>query len=209
VRFILLLLLAGCVLLLAVYTLRYREVAPPLQSDDLPATTTTPEVLPNDAPVPHTTIDEYLRTHITELSPAPAVLGGTWYVTSVHHTSPTTLVVQYEDGHIALTADVQYTMTEQGEVVVEAFVVRKHDTEPSAPYANLTETEARTIAKEMCVKGGEALSLGTYNPTSKTWWFDANLNATRPGCNPACVVSEETRQAEINWRCTGALLPVE
>ncbi len=67
----------------------------------------------------------------------------------------------------------------------------------------ILETEARVIAEKSCVKGGEVLNAGTYNPNSKTWWYDANLNATREGCNPACVVSEETKTAEINWRCTG------
>jgi hypothetical protein len=72
----------------------------------------------------------------------------------------------------------------------------------------MSEGEARVIAEKMCIKGGEALSTGTYNENSKTWWFDANLNATKPGCNPACVVSDETKTAEINWRCTG-LAPTE
>ncbi len=67
----------------------------------------------------------------------------------------------------------------------------------------LLETEARIIAEKTCIKGGEVLATGTYNKNSKTWWYDANLNATREGCNPACVVSEETKTAEINWRCTG------
>lgn len=68
----------------------------------------------------------------------------------------------------------------------------------------LPENEARIIAEASCIKGGAALSGGgTYNPNSKTWWFDANLNATWEGCHPACVVSEETKTAEINWRCTG------
>lgn len=73
--------------------------------------------------------------------------------------------------------------------------------------ALLTEREARDIAENSCIKGGEALSTGTYNEYSKTWWFDANLNATQPGCNPACVVKEETKTAEINWRCTGVKNP--
>ncbi len=72
----------------------------------------------------------------------------------------------------------------------------------------LSETEARTIAERSCIKGGEALSSGMYNENSKTWWYDANLNATKPGCNPACVVNEETKTAEINWRCTGLKMPV-
>jgi len=62
---------------------------------------------------------------------------------------------------------------------------------------------ARAIAEKSCIKGGEALGRGIYNSNSKTWWFDANLNARREGCNPACVVSEKTKMAEINGRCTG------
>jgi hypothetical protein len=78
------------------------------------------------------------------------------------------------------------------------------------PIGNvLTEAQARTIAEASCVKGGEALSDGSYNFNSKTWWFDANLNSVREGCNPACVVSEETKTAEINWRCTGLLSPTQ
>ena len=71
----------------------------------------------------------------------------------------------------------------------------------------MSESDARVIAEASCIKGGEALGSGTYNGNSKTWWFDANLNATKPGCNPACVVSEVAKTAQINWRCTGAVTP--
>jgi len=71
----------------------------------------------------------------------------------------------------------------------------------------LSEAEARVIAGKNCIKGGESLSPGYFNENSRTWWFDANLNATQPGCNPACVVSEVTKTAEINWRCTGLIIP--
>lgn len=73
--------------------------------------------------------------------------------------------------------------------------------------SNFTEADARIIAEKTCIKGGESLAPWYYNENSKTWWFDANLNATKEGCNPACVVSEETKQAEINWRCTGLIKP--
>lgn len=72
----------------------------------------------------------------------------------------------------------------------------------------LHEPDARAIAEKTCIKGGEALGPGIHNPNSKTWWFDANLNVVKYGCNPACVVSEETKTAEINWRCTGLAVPV-
>ncbi|MDD5109664.1 MAG: hypothetical protein PHI63_00425 [Patescibacteria group bacterium] len=74
---------------------------------------------------------------------------------------------------------------------------------PQPSSVGLTETEAKAIAEATCIKGGESLAPGYYNGSSKTWWFDANLNATRKGCNPACVVGEDTKTAEINWRCTG------
>lgn len=77
----------------------------------------------------------------------------------------------------------------------------------NVPASILTEAQARSIAETSCVKGGEVLSAGMYNEGTKTWWFDANLNATRPGCSPACVVDETTNSAEINWRCTGLISP--
>ncbi len=80
---------------------------------------------------------------------------------------------------------------------------------PPQTSSSLSESEARIIAEKTCIKGGESLAPGYYNENSKTWWFDANLNATKEGCNPACVVSEDTRTAEINWRCTGLVLPKE
>jgi len=79
--------------------------------------------------------------------------------------------------------------------------------ENSQTTAVLSEAEARVIAEKSCIKGGEALSAGTYNEITKTWWFDANLNATKAGCNPACVVDATTKTAEINWRCTGLIEP--
>jgi putative hemolysin len=75
------------------------------------------------------------------------------------------------------------------------------------PAAKLSETQARTIATSAsaCTQVGQLkASSGTYNPNSKTWWFD--LAGDKPGCSPACVVSEDG-SAEVNWRCTGAIPP--
>jgi len=41
------------------------------------------------------------------------------------------------------------------------------------------------------------------NENTGTYWI--NLDIKKEGCNPACVINLETRTAEINWRCTGAL----
>lgn len=78
---------------------------------------------------------------------------------------------------------------------------------PLSASSTLSEADARTIAESSCIKGGEALGPGSYNDYTRTWWFNANLNATKPGCNPACVVREDTNTAEVNWRCTGVIPP--
>ncbi len=77
-----------------------------------------------------------------------------------------------------------------------------------AAKSSITEAEAKLIAEKACIKGGESLTSGYYNENSKTWWFDANLNTVQEGCNPACVVSEETKTVQINWRCTGLIAPI-
>ena len=41
------------------------------------------------------------------------------------------------------------------------------------------------------------------NEYTGTYWID--LDIEKEGCNPACVVNVESREAEINWRCTGLL----
>ncbi len=72
----------------------------------------------------------------------------------------------------------------------------------------LTESEARVIAEQSdCLKEGLLTTETFYNEISKTWWF--GLNAQKPGCNPACVVFEENKTAEINWRCTGLVVPAD
>ncbi len=106
-----------------------------------------------------------------------------------------------------------YVCSEESKICADGSVVSR--TGPNCEFAvcpqinnSLTEIEARTIAEKSCIKGGEVLSFGTYNINSKTWWYDANLNGRPEGCNPACVVSEETKTAEINWRCTGLKQPI-
>lgn len=71
--------------------------------------------------------------------------------------------------------------------------------------SGLTEDEARAIAEQSCIKGGKAYSPGVYDKNTKTWWYDANLNLTKSGCTPACVVSEDTGTADTSWQCTGGL----
>ena len=84
------------------------------------------------------------------------------------------------------------------------------------------ELSCATMEEELCVKKGTETSLNltrarqiaknsvcgnrmgdSYfcNEETGTWWLD--LNIEKEGCNPACVINIETKEAEINWRCTG------
>lgn len=70
--------------------------------------------------------------------------------------------------------------------------------------SSVTLEEARDLAMNgPCVKEGSLKEGGYYNPNSKTWWIDMDIE--KDGCYPACVVSEETGDSEINWRCTGLI----
>lgn len=76
----------------------------------------------------------------------------------------------------------------------------------SANGKEMTLSDAKEVANRKCL-GGKLK--GTYfcNPNSRTWWLDFSAYEPEEGCNPACVVNVETKDAEINWRCTGLLPP--
>ncbi|MDD4995402.1 MAG: hypothetical protein PHW53_03005 [Patescibacteria group bacterium] len=86
-------------------------------------------------------------------------------------------------------------------------VVNAPTGEPGAviqPGLTLEQARAIAVASD-CAAEGPITDNSFYNENSKTWWFDMDIEKT--GCAPACVVSEETRTAEINWRCTGLIIP--
>lgn len=66
--------------------------------------------------------------------------------------------------------------------------------------------EAFQIAQNSECK--ELVPIGTNNFCNSgtgTYWID--VEKKKEGCNPMCVVNVETKQAEINWMCTGAIDP--
>jgi len=63
--------------------------------------------------------------------------------------------------------------------------------------------EAKGIAaKSEC--GDKLAGKNVCNDVTGTWWLDLNLK--KEGCSPACVINVETKEAVINWRCTGLIL---
>jgi hypothetical protein len=69
--------------------------------------------------------DAYLRAHIGKLAIEKAVLGGTFYVTSVVFSENPGLsksgTIKYEDGHNAFKADFDYVVDSQGNVSISNF----------------------------------------------------------------------------------------
>jgi len=67
------------------------------------------------------------------------------------------------------------------------------------------------IGMKMAIDEGDFTDKYFYNPNSKTWWIDLKMKPEFENklCNPACVIFEDTKAVEINWRCTGAIAPDE
>lgn len=68
-------------------------------------------------------LKNYLKDNLSTLSPEPEVLGGKFYVTSLELTSPSTAIVEYEDGHIALKANFVFSYNDNGVLQISNFVL--------------------------------------------------------------------------------------
>lgn len=101
----------------ATFFLMPNEASAPLGSESVPES--MPAVTDDG-----TAAEAYVRANIGQLSPQPAVLGGTFYVTEIEAANGAG-TVSYEDGHIALTADFMYALTDKG-VSVNAFTIREN-----------------------------------------------------------------------------------
>lgn len=102
-------------------------------------------------------------------------------------------------------------------VVVVFFIAGCTEQEPATGETDgqgsvMTLDEATAIAENSeCVEQGALAGNEAYNEYTDTWWIDLEMKPefAKDYCNPACVISEYTKTAEINWRCTGALPPEE
>ncbi len=120
-----------------------------------------------------------------------------WYAKAVISLSEKGIVNGYPDGTFGPTA----TVNRAELAVMLDRMLHYIDANQSS---TLSMEEAKTIAqKSACMEEGNLTNEYWHNESTQTWWFD--LDAQKPGCNPACVVNEEGQTAEINWMCTGAL----
>jgi hypothetical protein len=70
----------------------------------------------------HAAAEAYIRAHVAELSPTPAVLGGTFRVTRIDWQDDDTAIVSYEDGHVALKGRTDVAKDDDG-VTASSFVI--------------------------------------------------------------------------------------
>ncbi len=70
----------------------------------------------------------------------------------------------------------------------------------------LSLSEAKKIYEASdCAQTGNFNGEFSCNEGTGTWWL--GIDATKSGCSPACVIHVGKRTAEINWRCTGLIIP--
>lgn len=79
-----------------------------------------------------TAADAYIRANVSELSPTPAVLGGTFMVTDIEWEDEDTAIVSYEDGHIALQGRTDIVVGDDGVTVTEFVIVEDNGYEASS-----------------------------------------------------------------------------
>jgi len=79
----------------------------------------------------------------------------------------------------------------------------EHCIAPTGQSMSLFEAMQIAIASECGDRLKEYLEFSMCNADTGTWWID--LDIEKEGCNPACVINIETREASINWRCMGVI----
>jgi len=120
--------------------------------------------------------ETYIRSHITELSPEPAVLGGTFFVTDIQWEGEDTALVSYEDGHIALRG--RTTIRENdGTVTTSPIVLEPEETSQSSASSSVI---GRVPGEEGAFCGGIAAFPCEAGLTCK-------LDGTYPDAGGVCV----------------------
>lgn len=147
------------------------------------------EMVPtNDQTDDLTLVKTYLQTNISQLSPEPAVLGGTFYVTKIKCENLGECLVEYEDGHIALVGMAKYQV-ENGQVKITEFQIVGTDENTVEKTGYLTgSNKAWTLVYEE--PGKPALTLNLV--------FDQQSNCLIGETEQVCVPENLTVGSRVN-----------
>ena len=72
-------------------------------------------------------VTTYIESNISQLSPEKAVLGGVFYVTKLDFKYPDIVLIEYEDGHIALKAEANFVIKNENNVEIINFKLINED----------------------------------------------------------------------------------
>ena len=92
-------------------------------------------------------------------------------------------------------------------ILASIFLLGISGCQKSCTSGNLSMSidEARQIASQSECSQGNLEENFVCNSITKTIWID--LDIEKEGCSPACVIEMAEKNASINWRCTGLIVP--
>ncbi len=69
------------------------------------------------------TVLKYLEENISDISTEKEVLGGKFYITSLDFLDGNNAVIEYEDGHIALKAGINFQYIDENNITINKFEI--------------------------------------------------------------------------------------
>lgn len=89
-------------------------------------------------------IKNYLNKNISELSPEKEVLGGKFYITNIEFENNENAFIEYEDGHIALKAEIKFKIKNEKIEVINFELINKNS-------AIITDEHMKCASHDECV----------------------------------------------------------
>lgn len=69
------------------------------------------------------TVLKYLEENISDISTEKEVLGGKFYITSLDFLDGNNAILEYEDGHIALKAEINFQYVDENNITINKFEI--------------------------------------------------------------------------------------
>lgn len=176
-------------------------------------------------------LNELDSMEYSEIAPFVSANGISYFTASEFNDRKAALHKWFDEHRHLIISDGAFYMdkydNEAGDIILKAFRDENYPFKKGSNYYS-KESGASVSEEEFCAKkeAGEKMSfdeakeiaLGSEcakeglleekhwcNEITGTWWID--LDIEKQGCSPACVINVATKEAEINWMCTGLIMP--
>jgi len=73
-------------------------------------------------------LNKYLQENISQLSPEKEVLGGKFYITNIEYKNSDQALIEYEDGHIALKAEITFKIENENITITNFKLINDNGT---------------------------------------------------------------------------------